>query len=151
MEDYIRERYHDPKISGSFQSPQKFYESERKGGNTDVNLNQIKQVLSGDLAYTYNRGARRKFPRNVVAVNGLHDIWDADLAQMTGISKANDGISYILIAIDIFSRQAATEPLPNKESATVAAGFNNILQRSGVQPKALRTDAGDKCFPVLYL
>ena len=50
------------------------------------------------------RPLRRKFKRNRVISKGIDDQWDADLMDMTKFSKDNDGYSYILVVIDIFSK-----------------------------------------------
>ena len=50
--------------------------------------------------------------------------------------------TYILVVQDVFSRFIWTEALLNKRPQTVAAAFQQILDRASVIPKALQSDGG---------
>ena len=76
---------------------------------------------------------RRKFPRNRVIVGGFMQQWDVDLMDMGNLSKYNGGVTFILVAIDIFSRYAFAAPLKSKRGKDVAEGFAAIFAK-GYQP-----------------
>jgi malonyl CoA-acyl carrier protein transacylase len=58
---------------------------------------------------------RRNFKRAKVIVSGPNQQLDVDLADMRqSLSKDNEGMKYLLVAIDVFSRYAWVEPLKNK-------------------------------------
>ena len=44
------------------------------------------------------------FRRRKVIVNGIDEIWAADLIDMQSFSKFNNGIKYLLMVIDVFSK-----------------------------------------------
>ncbi|XP_041357422.1 uncharacterized protein LOC121374387 [Gigantopelta aegis] len=58
-------------------------------------------------------------------------------------SKVNNGVRYLLIAIDILSRYLWAIPLVNKKPETVLEGFKTILKDERV-PKKIRVDKGSE-------
>ena len=56
-----------------------------------------------------------------------YNIWGVDFADMQLISKYNKGIRYLLCAIDLLSKYAWVVPLKDKKGATIANGFQSIL------------------------
>ncbi|OOZ42596.1 hypothetical protein BOW37_12815 [Solemya velum gill symbiont] len=60
--------------------------------------------------------------------------------NMTSLSKDNDGINFVLMAIDIFSRILWCRPTKEKTGTEVAKALRSIFEE-GRQPKyTLRTD-----------
>ena len=55
------------------------------------------------------------FKKRKVYSSFKDNIWVVDLADMELISKYNKGISYLLCAIDLFSKYAFVVPLKNKK------------------------------------
>ena len=53
-----------------------------------------------------------------------------DLVDVQKLSKQNNGIRYLLTAIDTFSRFAYCEPIKDKKSLTVLNGFKKILKKA---------------------
>jgi transposase InsO family protein len=68
--------------------------------------------------------------------------WDADLVDMVSFESANDGYKYILVVIDILSRNLWTRPLKSKQGKVVVEAFRGILLAGDRQPKKIRTDKG---------
>jgi len=67
------------------------------------------------LAVELHKPIRRKFKTRRVIVNGINDIWSADLVFMDKLSKWNKGFKYILTVIDVFSKFAWAIPLKDKK------------------------------------
>lgn len=67
-------------------------------------------------------------------------MWDADLCNMYPFREYNQGHTYILVCLDIFSRKMVTEALKTKTGKEVAQSFERIFKKSS--PSILRTDAG---------
>ena len=61
--------------------------------------------------------------------------------EMGKFSKWNNGVRYLLMVIDVFSKFGWTEPLKNKKGETVVKAFKNIL-KTGRKPQNLWTDNG---------
>ena len=59
---------------------------------------------SDQLAEELHKPVSRKFQRRRVQVNGIDEIWAADLIDMQAFSKFNRGVKYLMAVIDIFSK-----------------------------------------------
>ena len=55
-------------------------------------------------------------------------MWAADLIDMPAFSKDNNGIKYLLIVIDVFSKFVWIVPLKRKTDQEVANAFSKILR-----------------------
>ena len=75
---------------------------------------------------------------NRVISQGIDFLWDVDLADVSVLSEENDNIKFLLVAIDVFSRQARVEPLKNKLHGSIIDALNNIF-KTGRKPEELRT------------
>ena len=53
----------------------------------------------------------RKFTKRSVILNGIDDIWAGDLVEMQKFGKLNNGIKYLLMVIEIFSKFGWIKPL----------------------------------------
>jgi len=82
----------------------------------------------------------RKFRRRKVIVNGIDQIWSADLVDMQQFSKQNKGFKYLLTVIDLFSKFAWAIPLKTKTGKEMIASFLKLLRHR--KPNKLWTDAG---------
>lgn len=93
---------------------------------------------------------RKNFPRRKVITFGIDDLWQADLVEMNsgqlkGISRINNGFSYILTVIDVFSKYAWAIPVKDKSGKTVTATMKSIFQNKRI-PKYLQTDKGKEFY-----
>ena len=70
--------------------------------------------FTNELAEELYKPVIRKFQRRRVNVNGIDEIWAVDLIDMQAFSKDNNGIKYLLIVIDIFSKFVWIIPLKRK-------------------------------------
>ena len=73
-------------------------------------------------------------------VYGIDKIWAADLADMKAFEDYNDGYTFLLLVIDIFSKYGWIVPLKNKKGKTVAKALENIFEER--KPEKLWTDKG---------
>ena len=78
-------------------------------------------MFHGQQAYTLHTQVRRKYKRNKTYVAGIDAHWQADLADMQGLSSQFDGMRYILTVIDVFSKYAWGEPVRSKDAAASQA------------------------------
>lgn len=140
-EEYLTRIYFDPRHPGSFKGPNKLYEVVKEEGKHSLGLSKIRKWLNDQPAYSLNKAVRRKFPRLKVIVTGIHDQYEADLADMQKLKTANDGYTFILIVIDVFSRYIWVEPLKRKTEEDVMAGLKMIFRRAE-KPRRMRTDRG---------
>ena len=76
-----------------------------------ITRNAVREFLSRQRAYTLHKPARRHFPRNRIYVGSIDKQWQADLADMVGLQRDNNGNRYILTVIDVFSKYAWSVPV----------------------------------------
>ena len=73
-------------------------------------------------------------------MNGIDEIWAADLIDMQAFSNDNNGLKYFLTVIDIFSKFVWIIPLERKTGHEVASAFSWILKER--RPSKTRVDRG---------
>ena len=61
-------------------------------------------------------------------MNGIDEIWAADLTYIQAFAKDNNGIKYLLTVIDIFSKFVWIVPLKRKTGQEVANVFSRLLK-----------------------
>jgi hypothetical protein len=67
-----------------------------------MTVGKMREWLEAQESYTLHRPVRKRFPRNPYTVNNIMYVWECDLVDVQGLSKHNDGIKYLLRAIDVF-------------------------------------------------
>ena len=140
-EEYLERIYFDPKHKGAFGGPEKLYQVVKKEGAFKLSLRDIRLWLQKQDAYSLHRPARYRFKRLHVITSGIDDLWDADLADVSNLTKHNKGIHFLLIVIDVFSRYLWVVPLKDKSSKTVITAFTEVFA-GGRKPRSIRTDKG---------
>ena len=138
---YLESLWTDTNHPASYTGPFKLYQFVKKEGKFKIGLRRIRQFLSNQDAYSLQKRVQRKFKRRSVVVAGIDSLWDADLMSVQNISKYNDGIQYILVLQDIFSRFIFTYPLKQKTGLQVKSGLKTVFA-TGRRPKVLRSDKG---------
>ena len=98
------------------------------------------------LAEELHKPVIRKFRKRRVLVSGIDKIWAADLADMKALSKENEGVNFLLLVIDTFSKYGWIVPLKNKKAQTIVKALKEIFKESGRRPDKLWTDKGREFF-----
>lgn len=145
MEQYLKKIRYDPRHPGSFAGATKLYEIVKKEGIYNIGLNRIKEFLQNQDAFSLQKKVRRRFKRRRVIVQGIDYQWEADLADVQNLSEYNNGIRYLLVIVDVFSRFMWVRPLKDKKAQSIVDAFRDILSGPR-QPKAIRTDKGSEFY-----
>jgi hypothetical protein len=85
---------------------------------------------------------RRNFPRRKYILKGANDLLSTDLADMQKLSKSNDGVKYLLVVVNAFTKKLYVEPLKNKTSDETARKMEKILDEIKLKMKNLVCDLG---------
>ena len=75
-----------------------------------------------------HRHVQKIVSRNPYTVKIIMNVWECDLVDVQGISKFNDGIKYLLSAIDVFSKYLHVVPLIWKTGSYVTVPFQSVLK-----------------------
>ena len=141
--EHLEKIYFDLNNPISYAGPEKIYRYLKKEGKYRVGIHAIRIFLQNIDAYSLQRSIRYKFKTRKVISQGIDALWDVDLADVSNISKENDGIRYLFVAIDVFTRNLWVVPLKNKLHGTIIDGFKKIFS-SGRKPKEVRSDPGSE-------
>ena len=141
--DYLADIYYDPKNPAAYVGPIKLHQIVKKEGKFIIGLHKIKQWLQDQDAYSLQRPLRRKFRRNRVVADGIDAQWDIDLADVSNVEIYNDGIKFLFILIDIFTRYLWVIPIKEKKHQVIIEGFKHVFAQ-GRKPKWIRSDKGSE-------
>lgn len=101
---------------------------------------EVQAFLQKNDAYTLHRKKVRKFRRNKYILKGIDDLWQSDLADLTGLSHYNDNYKYLLVTIDCFSKYLWVTPLRSKTAQAVLDAVKEM--KTMRKPKNWQTDKG---------
>ena len=104
-----------------------------------VKTGLAKAWLTSQDVYTLHKPVRYKFPRRKTIVGGPNQQWQADLIDVSRLSRHNGGIKFLLTCIDVFSKKAWVVPLKDKMATSLLDAFESIQHSL---PKKLQTDKG---------
>ena len=88
----------------------------------------------------------KKFNKRKVYSQFKDNIWGVDLADMQSLSRKNNGIKYILCAIDLYSKYAFVIPLKDKKGISIVNAFNKIIKQSNRKPNNIWVDQGGEFY-----
>ena len=98
------------------------------------------------LADKLHKPIIKNFKSRKVYSSFKDNIWGADLADMTLISRFNKGIKYLLCVIDLFSRYAWVVGLKDKKGTSIVNGFQSIFKKSDRKPNKIWVDHGSEFY-----
>ena len=100
------------------------------------------KVFLKELAKELHKPVRNKFPTRRVFAKAKDATWESDLADKGTWKTENDGYSFILTIIDVFTRWADARPLKGKSADEVLKALLSICDESKRMPRALWADEG---------
>ena len=104
---------------------------------------KCKRFCKSEQAYTLHKPARCQFTRNHTYVAEINAQWQADLAELQGIARQNDGMRYLITVIDVLSNFAWAVPVISKNAKAITVAFRHVL--TAAKPRhsgRLHTDKG---------
>lgn len=134
--DSLAKTYYCPKKPASFT-----YKKPLKYALNNLSDKKIKKWLSEQETHAIHKPVKRNFVRRNIIVSGIDDQWQSDLADLSNISRQNNGYKYLLGCIDVFSKYAWVVPLKSKSAKDVRAGLEHIFSQ-GRKPRKIQCDQG---------
>ena len=141
VNDLLEKTYYNLSKSGAYAGPEKLYRVLKSRGIHNIGKHTVRKWLQNQDDYSLRRELRHSFRKARVVVSGIDDQFDMDLADVSNISEENEGVKYLLLVIDIFSKYLWVEPLKNKTAKDVVKALQNILNKGRICQK-LRSDNG---------
>ena len=137
----LRSIYENASSPRSYGGVESLYR-EAKKQKIKVSRQQVEKWLSKELSYTLHKPVRKRFSRNKTIVFYIDELWQMDLCDTSSLKQFNDGDTFILSIIDVFSKIGFARSLKDKKGPTVLKAFLNVLEESGRKPTKVQTDAG---------
>ena len=114
----------------------KFYKGQ-------LSKSKIKDILASVDTYTKHREFKKPKAYNPYYIFSRRQQVQADLIDIRSLRDQNDGVQYLLVIINSFSRKLYVYPLKTKSAKEVADAFREwIAIQPSVIPKNILTDAG---------
>ena len=110
-----------------------------------INKNKVKQWLETQPIYSLFKPYKKlKRNTNFLPIIGYGNNYchQADLIDISRLSKWNERIRFLLTLIDIFSKKAFVIPLKNKFGKTIMNALNLVYRRKINIPQHFHSDAG---------
>lgn len=100
-------------------------------------------IASQTVSQLHHRTVKKKGSHITTTNPGIY--YNADLLDMTPYARANGGVKWICLCIDIFSRKASAVGIKNKTAPLAAGALKKCMMLiSKVPPKILLTDQGSE-------
>lgn len=130
--------YYNPSHEASFGGE----ESLVKAVKNRIGKNDVKKWLQAQDTFTLHRPVRRKYPMLHYTVNNIDDLWEIDLVDMQAVKTYNDGVSFLLICIDVLSKYVWVCPLQNKTNVSIVKAFESLFEKTDRRPLTIQSDNG---------
>lgn len=133
IDEQILKAYNDVGFSKS-----KVYKKLKKDGVV-VTQKQVNEVLSKQDTEQLHKIQKKATGGHITAFS-VDELWQVDLLDMFKFSKKNKGYKWILISVDVFTRQAAAIPVKSKSKDDMHEAMETLLK--GGAPVEIMSDNG---------
>ncbi|EGT43059.1 hypothetical protein CAEBREN_08616 [Caenorhabditis brenneri] len=106
----------------------------------------VEKALEDLESFTLHRPNQTRFPRLATQAAGLFTDFQMDLADVSKYKSSNDGITFLLVVIDIYSRRLFVRPLKSKKGVDVASGLQDVFKEIGSYPMIIYSDDGKEFY-----
>ena len=120
--------YFNVKNPSCFKGPYVLFQAAVKI-NPNITLKDVHSFLRKNRTYTLHRQSRKKFKRRQILSPKPSVILASDIAEMRPLAKYNNGINYILVFVDAFSRYAQVIPSKRKDASSMLSAFKSIFDK----------------------
>ena len=133
--------YTNPSGVGALSGINSLYKAARSEGLA-VTREAVRDFLARKKSYTLHKLQDKKFKRRKTVARAPNIIGQSDLADLSLLSSSNDGIKYLVVLIDVFSRYLAVRGLRKKDGVSVARALEEMLDGPFHRISRLQTDRG---------
>ena len=81
------------------------------------------------MAAELHHPARRRYARRRIIVFGVDQEWSSDLLDVQKFASQNDGVRYVMVLQDVFTRYLWLFPLKNKQQTTILACLRSLFDK----------------------
>lgn len=136
MQDEVLSAYVKPGHPVAFSSP------KTVADYFDISQKRAKKILEHCDSYNVHREYKAPRVYNPFFVHHRREQIQADLIDVSQLAEVNEGVRFLLLFIDIFTKRVWLCPLKNKSGRIVNGAISAWLNTLDVCPKQLGTDRG---------
>lgn len=125
-EAILKRYYFKEKNPAAFSGAQRLYSVLRNKYPGVFSITYIKQWLSDQDSYSLQTPRWHRFKMANVRVTAIGKQLDIDLLSIANLAAENDGMRFLLCAIDILSRKLWVRALKNKTANEVLSAMKDI-------------------------
>jgi len=114
----------------------------KKSLNNKFSTNDVRRILSKEFAYSLHKPRRYKFERLKNVPEGYWYSTQTDLGDFQKLAGENDNYKYILIIVDVLSRQIRAVPVLTKHSKNMITAFDELFKKIPVKIESCYSDNG---------
>jgi transposase InsO family protein len=109
----------------------------------NISAGRARNILEHSDGYTLHREFKQPRIYNPYFVHRRREQVQADLIDVAKLSAENDGVRFLLVLIDIFTKKLWVYPLPGKHAVSMRRAMNTWLTEDlDTAPAKLMTDRG---------
>ena len=90
---------------------------------------KVVQYLQSKAPYTKYKQFRKTFPRLKVVAYRINEIWSVDVAYMDKVAQHNNGVKYLLVAVDVLSRYLRVQPMKALYAKDAVEAFKKMIKQ----------------------
>jgi transposase InsO family protein len=138
------DQIHEIWQSNGFPSVSRLWKILQQQGLTNkYNLAEIHEYIEGqNTTQLHKKPARVGYSPITTTNRGI--MYCIDLLDMSAYSHDNNGMKWLLLCIDIFSRRAAIRCVKNKTANLVSEALQECIDDLGIVPKVILSDQGSE-------
>ena len=140
--------YSKPGNPGAFGSFNSLWNSLQQAGRTDITKSQVRKFLKSILAYTIHRPQRHKYKTQRYFIGNIRQLDQLDLADLGRFKDYNDGVTFLLVKVDCFSRFMCVQPLLRKTAKEMVKALEKIYPDESTYTARVMTDQGTEFLDV---
>ena len=107
-----------------------------------LSKDRIERVLSSISTYTKHKEVKSPRSYNPFFIYFKRHQWQLDITYVNSLSQWNDGIKFLLVIIECFSRKIFVRPMMDKSTQTTIESFDDIHTHIGSSPVSVYMDRG---------
>lgn len=139
LEDIYQRYYYTPSFTSALGGVAPLRRKLMREQTAVIAKNSQKWLRTQD-PYTLHKPVNRRFERRKIIVSGFGQQLQMDLIDVRSMKNENDGNSFILTAIDVFSKKAWAIPIKSKSGKDMSIAIASILEDAPT--KYCQTDRG---------
>jgi len=143
MNEVINSVYTNIKNSGGLSSVNRLYKAVKAIDDT-IKKKDIEEYLKGKKSYTLHKVTKKRFKRRMYLVAYPGHTICGDVAYLQQYTSSNDGVSFLLVLIDLFSRYLTIFPLKSLKAKEVVNHLDTFFKETIHKYEKIFTDEGQE-------